>query len=165
MKKAWVAFQRLVICPWPKKNLFLIIRNNIVYYTFLFTANSFDIQQHWNLVKCCGVLWRIRISWNNPTINIIEHNWLNDHQRNAYMWLDWLRRCHLIIKRWHLELVNVLRWFNFDLSEFSAMKILFFFVWACLLISNCKLYYWLRMTFNLVMKLSWMVVLMIFSPV
>ena len=61
--KAWVTFQRLVICPWPKKKLFLIILNNIVYYTFLFTANSFDIQQHWNLVKCCGVLWRIRISW------------------------------------------------------------------------------------------------------
>ena len=42
--------------PMTKKNLFLIILNNIVYYTFLFTANSFDIQQHWNLVKCCGVL-------------------------------------------------------------------------------------------------------------
>ena len=49
--------------PMTPQKLFLIILKSIVNYTFLFTANTVDIQQHWNLVKCCGVLWRIGISW------------------------------------------------------------------------------------------------------
>ena len=128
MTKAWVTFQRLVICPWPKKILFLITLNNIVLYFFVYSKFFW----HPTTLESGEVLWGLMKNQNklegiNPMINIIEHNWLNDHQRNAYMWLDWLCRCHLIIKQWHLELVNVLRWFNFDLSEFSAMKILIFF--------------------------------------
>ena len=71
----------------------------------------------WGLMKDQNKLEGI-----NPVINIIAHNWLNDHQGNAYIWLDWLHRCHLIIKRWKLVLVNVLRRFSFEHSEFSVMK-------------------------------------------
>ena len=84
--------------------MFLIVLDNIVYYIFylqqiLLTSNNTGIW--WSVIGSYEE--QNKLKGLNPAINIIEHNWLNDHQGNAYMRLDWLHRCHLIIKRWHLE--------------------------------------------------------------
>ena len=115
--------QRLVICPWQKDNIFNHSWQYCLVYFFVYSKFC----RHPTTLESGEVLWGLMKTQNklegiNPVINIIEHNWLYDHQGNAYMWLDWLHRCHLIIKRLHLELVNVLRLFHFELSEFSAMK-------------------------------------------
>ena len=115
--------QRLVSAHDKKTTFFNHSWQYCLVYFFVYSKFCW----HPTTLESGEVLWGLmknqkKLEGINPVINIIEHNWLNDHQGNGYMWLDWLHRCHLIIKRLHLELVNVLRWFHFELSEFSAMK-------------------------------------------
>ena len=96
----------------------------------------------WGLMKTQTLMkTQNKLEGINPVMNIIEHNWLNDHQGDAYMWLDWLHGCHLIIKRWYLKLFNVLRLFHFELPEFSAMKIIIFFLFEHTIWSVTASYY------------------------
>ena len=134
--------QRLVICLWQKDNIFNHSRQYCLLYFFVYSKFC----RHPTTLESGEVLWGLMKTQNKlegvkPVIKIFEHNWLNDHQGDAYMWLDWLHRCHLIIKRWYLKLFNVLRLFHFELPEFSAMKIIIFYLFEHTIWSVTASYY------------------------
>ena len=78
-----------MICSWHKNQKNIFNRTWQYYLLYFFVYSKFC--WHSTTLESGEVLWDLMKNQNKsegiyPVINIIEHNWLNDHQGNA----DWI---------------------------------------------------------------------------